>query len=264
MRPSRFLSFVVILLVMPSAALADDRLIAQADALFEQGRRAADAGDYAVACAKFDASRRIDPAPGTVLNLADCEQARGELARAWRDFIDLADTLPSGDPHKAVALVRAFALERSMPRLRVRLTKSSEHAVVQRDGRPLGDAALGLALPVDPGSHVIVVSESGHESRRYLVEVAPGEEKDVQIAPGPSHGHDAKRSLAVGLLTAGLGALTAGTATGIFAVADWVDGPAQASRASAFGTATGVTFGIGAALTVAGVVLLVTHGHDAR
>lgn len=260
-------------LAMCPAARADDHALPDADVLFQQGRHAADAGNYEVACAKFEASRRIEPAPGTVLNLADCEEARGELTRAWREFIQLADTLPDGDPRKVVALVRARNLERTMPKLRVRLTKTSEGARVRRDDVELGEASLGLPLPVDPGRHAILVTEPGHRDQTYSVEVERGEEKDVEIGHGPAT-HDARKALGLGLLSFGLTSLTVGSVTGVVALANLQqsnaecagnvcatqDGVTHYENARAFGLATDVAFGLGAAFTIAGIVLLAVHG----
>src|SRR5450755_1986438 len=94
-----------------TAAHADTR--AEAESLFREGRRAAEVGNYDTACAKFDARRKLDPAPGTLLNLADCEETRGQLTRAWHDFLALADMLPELDERKGVALERARNLERT-------------------------------------------------------------------------------------------------------------------------------------------------------
>jgi len=41
-----------------------------AESLFREGRRAADEGNYALACTRFEESNRLDPAAGAVLNLA--------------------------------------------------------------------------------------------------------------------------------------------------------------------------------------------------
>ena len=67
----------------PAPAMADTRDPAAAEALFEAGRQAATRGDWTTACPKFAESQRLDPAPGTLLNLADCEEHLGHLASAW-------------------------------------------------------------------------------------------------------------------------------------------------------------------------------------
>src|SRR5215471_18412917 len=54
-----------------------------AEALFEQGRRLMDQKRYPEACEKFAASHKLDPAVGTLLNLADCQERQDHLATAW-------------------------------------------------------------------------------------------------------------------------------------------------------------------------------------
>ncbi|NOU28880.1 MAG: hypothetical protein HOO96_13330, partial [Polyangiaceae bacterium] len=65
--------FALALVLIAAPAFRDD-----AETLFREGRKALEAGDYAVACAKFAESQRIEPAPGTLLNLAGCEERSGK------------------------------------------------------------------------------------------------------------------------------------------------------------------------------------------
>src|SRR5262249_26050543 len=60
-----------------------------ADALFKEGRAAFDKGDYPTACAKFEASLVVDPAIGTLLNLAVCEEKIGKLVASRKHLGEL-------------------------------------------------------------------------------------------------------------------------------------------------------------------------------
>ena len=81
----------------PTVARAQVVDAAAADALFQKGREAADKGDFATAAAKFAESQRLDPAPGTLLNLADCEEHLGQTASAWEHYKRAAETMNAGD-----------------------------------------------------------------------------------------------------------------------------------------------------------------------
>src|SRR4051794_38040553 len=80
-----------------STASAEPRDAAAAEVLFHDAREAMKANQYALACSKFEESQRLDPAPGTLLNLAECEEKRGRLATAWQYLKHALDSLPAND-----------------------------------------------------------------------------------------------------------------------------------------------------------------------
>jgi len=61
-----------------------------AQVLFDEGRALLEKGEVAAACSRFDRSQQLDPAGGTLLNLALCHEREGRLATAW---IELHDAL---------------------------------------------------------------------------------------------------------------------------------------------------------------------------
>src|SRR5947207_15862051 len=70
----------------PGATAEPDSSAPSAEALFREGRDAVKMGEYEIACPKFEESQRLDPANGTLLNLALCEEGWGHLADARRHF----------------------------------------------------------------------------------------------------------------------------------------------------------------------------------
>jgi len=159
---------------------AEDRVAAES--LFGDARRAMLAGDYAQACPKLEASRRLEPAVGTTLNLADCYEKLGRTASAWAEFKSAAaEAQRLGDGlRKTTALERAAALEPRLSRLRVDVTDTS--VAVFRDGEALSQALLGSAVPVDPGTIRLEARAPGKRTwRREIVVAGEGVQQTVQI-----------------------------------------------------------------------------------
>jgi hypothetical protein len=182
----------MVTLVVALAALhgggvrAQNRDAVTSEALFQEGRRLMKARSFAAACTKFEESLRLDPAVGTMLNLADCFEQVGRTASAWQYWRAASDQLPTADKRRATALARAATLEKILSRLTIELRDGSPAGTrVVRDGTTLGAASLGLPLPVDPGRHEVVVSADGHETRKFEVAVGARQRESVTVEPGP-------------------------------------------------------------------------------
>lgn len=274
-------------LTLPAAAQSADR--AAADALFREGRAAAEAGQHEKACAKFRESNRLDPAPGTVLNIADCEEKMGRLATAWALYSEVTERLPASDDRHTVAKERAAALAKRVPKLSVRLAEGApEGARVVRDGTALGTAALDTALPVDPGAHVIVVEAPGHERSSTRISIAEGEQKSVTVSvgaakPGSTHGAAPKGSSSkqtwgwvlggVGVVGVGIGAVTGVMVLGKKSTVDDncdadkrcnQTGLDAAESGRTLGTVSGASFIVGGVALAAGAYLLLTTDSEKR
>jgi hypothetical protein len=127
-----------------------------ADALFKQGVELAKGGDFKAAAAKLQASYQLDPARGTLQALAMAEERAGKLASAHGHFSELLDlSIKEQDrPREKVARERLEKLAPRLPRLELFGTLPPD-AELMLDQLRLPAAALGTALPVDPGAHVI-------------------------------------------------------------------------------------------------------------
>ena len=69
-------------------AHAADKNPVVAQALYDEARQLVAAEKFEQACPKFKASYELDPAGGTLLNLADCYERQGKTAQAWTTFKD--------------------------------------------------------------------------------------------------------------------------------------------------------------------------------
>lgn len=298
---ARIVSVVATLLAMfagTSSARADD--LATAQALFEAARVAIVHGDYAGACPKFAESQRLDPAPGTLLNLADCEEHLGHLARAWDAWHEGIALLPRADERLPPARERAQALERRLPRLLLRLAPNAPPGTKLRcDDTEIGTPSLGVPLPVDPGLHIVHAEAGGRTSSSTEVTLAEGETRALDVAPGPPiapppEGTPAPPAVpspapegsrpGSGLRTAGwvIGAvglvgLGVGTATGLLTMSRKADvdvhcvagkgcdptGYDAATSGQRLAIESNVAFAVGAVLAVTGISLVIAGGTHA-
>src|ERR1019366_241465 len=172
---------------------------AAAEALFKQGRDLMTAGRFAEACPKLAESERLDPATGTLLNLASCYERNGQLASAWVTYKEAASASQKAEQPERVQLARrkAAELEPRLPTLTIVVTLAADRPDLQikRDGDPVGRAAWGAAIPVDPGAHAVDATAAGRkpwhgqasvegQGTQTAIEV-PALEVDLQPEPAP-------------------------------------------------------------------------------
>lgn len=161
---------------------------ALAEALFVEARSLMAEERYAEACPKFAESQAIDPAAGTLLNLAHCLEKLGRTASAWAEFRAAAAAARAKKQYERaeVARRRAAALERVLVRLVIVPPQDAGESIeIKKNGEIVGRAAWGVALPVDPGRYVIEASNAGKQSFRTEIEVPskPGTQVTAIIPP---------------------------------------------------------------------------------
>jgi tetratricopeptide (TPR) repeat protein len=157
---------------------------AAAEVVFEAGREAMAAGDYDEACEKFEASLRLDPAPGTLMNLGNCEEKRGRIASAWERYIAASRELPDTDRRKAFAAQKVEELEPHVPRLTLALApEAPESTRIRREAIDL-TGSVGIPLPLDPGTYVIAAVADGYEKQEFELTIGLGESKGLTVGPG--------------------------------------------------------------------------------
>jgi hypothetical protein len=158
--------------------------------LFAEGRAALASHDYALACSRFAESETEDPHEGTLINLAQCEEALGKLAAArqyWEQAFDLARAL--ADPRADYDAHELARIDGRVPRLTIRLAGDAPvDTVVARDGVDFGGGSFGIALPLEPGRHVVVSRAPGRRPNEIVLELAEGERREIVVAPGPPVG----------------------------------------------------------------------------
>lgn len=119
-----------------------------------------------------------------------------------------------------MARKRAAALETRLPKLIVDVDGAPEGTDVQRDGHPIGSAAWGVAIPVDPGAHRISASAPGKDPWETTVEAGEGATlrvtvpRELATRTGPAAAKRGATRRTVGWLTAGFGAAAIGVGLG--------------------------------------------------
>ncbi|MCS6901323.1 MAG: hypothetical protein RMJ98_16825 [Myxococcales bacterium] len=157
---------------------------AEAEALFQEAKKLMSQKRFAEACQKFEASQRLDPAGGTLLNLALCHEAEGKLATAWVEFGDALAQAKQDKKNDRVKIAREHLekLEPRLPRLVIRLTGAAPPGlVVERDGVQMSSASFGTPIPVDPGERRVRATAPGFQPLEERISLGEGETKTLTL-----------------------------------------------------------------------------------
>ncbi len=179
-------SLVALVALLVTGATARAQSV-EAESLFRAGKQLMKDGKLAEACDKFEASDRLEPSVGTLLNLADCREKNHQLASAWAVFLKAsAEAKQSGTDAKreAEARRRAKALEPRLAYLTISVADSSrvEGLVIKRNGVTVDPALWNQGVPVDPGTYEITGQAPGLEPWSTKVEVAgEGQKASLEV-----------------------------------------------------------------------------------
>lgn len=227
------------------AHASDDSVVgAAAQALFDEGRALLDAQRVPEACEKFNQSQRLDPSGGTLLNLAVCHEQQGKTASAWLEYGESwSVALRENRPDRAlIAKERMAALEPRLSRILLRVRPDCA-CVVTLDGREVPRPVPDLAVPIDPGEHLLEARAPGKQAFsqriRIMADAATTELTIPELAPVPvapprppshqmppvragivarSRPTSTRRTISYVLAATGLTAAAAGTAFGLQAL----------------------------------------------
>ena len=171
------LALCLLLLAVPRFAAAQpskaDR--AAAEALFNQGKALFDDGKLVEACAKFDASQKLDPSVGTLLFLGDCNEKQGKRATALDAFSRAAAlAAETQDQRQKIADVRMAALNPQVSKLTVVVVDPAPGLILRRNGVQVPEEAWGAAKPLDAGSYEVEATAPGRVSWSGKIEVVDG------------------------------------------------------------------------------------------
>ncbi len=162
----------------------------EADRLFKQGVERMLKGEPEEGCPAIGRSYELDPRPGTLFTLGECEAQRGRLATAVLHlgrFVEIVSALPPARqtryaPRKASAEKRCVELGPLVPKLVLRLPPDAPWTTeIKLDGELLDLRKVGVPHPVDPGTHTLTVQVPGDKAHEIKATVAKGETKSVAL-----------------------------------------------------------------------------------
>ena len=219
---------------------------AEATAVFQEGMKLFNRGDFAAACDRFEASVALFAGIGNRGKLAECYERVGRTASAWRLYRDVEQQARRMQDEKraGIAAQRASALEDRLARITVEPgpTVAIAGFTIRSNQDEQPARLFHTAVVVDPGSYRIEATAPGHLPWSSTVVLAEGDSRTVTIPaleplarepdgatsardsrPGPNAGRIAGIAL-VGLGTASL--LGGSTYFGWSARSQWNDVPA--------------------------------------
>lgn len=156
------------------AAAQDEHASSAARALFQEGLRFVDAGQWGPARDRFRRALALRPSPLIAFNLATSCVHVGRLVEAMELFEQVRrDDLAPADARAASA--REIAeLRPRLGRLVVHVVGAPEGATVRVDGQVLPAALVDVATPVDPGPHAVDAQRDGESVTHAAADVPVG------------------------------------------------------------------------------------------
>jgi hypothetical protein len=290
--------FLGVALTCASGAEAAGKNPAAAQALYDDARAAVEAGKFDQACPKFKESYELDPGGGTLLNLADCYEQQGKIALAWTTFKEALVVAKRDGRNERVefATKHIAQLDQRLSRLTIALAERPEGLEVTIDGTRLGEAAYGVAMPVDPGEHHVKAEAPGKQPFEKSIDVSKSRAEQWQIeipaltdatdeptsgasagaqpSPTASTASSSSSTRTLGFVVGGVGlaSLAVGGYFGLQAYSRWdarndacKGGCTDAAKtegddARQAATVSTIGFGVGAAALGVGLVLILTSG----
>jgi hypothetical protein len=150
---------------------------AAAQAMFDEAKQLVAAGKLAEACPKFLTSFKLDPKPGSAVNLADCYEKNGQVASAWARYLEAASLAQRAGQAEREQYARQHAatLEPRLSKLVIGTAAALPPGLeVRRDGALVDTTMLGVGVPVDPGKHQVEARAPGKKTWSTQVDAPAG------------------------------------------------------------------------------------------
>jgi hypothetical protein len=179
-----------------SAAAQDDQTRATARELAQRASEAYEAGDFHTAQDLFHRAYTLVAAPTlslrearALVKLSRLVEALEAYARTTRTKLDESATQPFRDAVDTAAK-ELEELRPRVPLLKILVSGNvhREQVSVTLDGKPVNSALIGVASPVNPGSHALIATAPGGAQASGSVDINEGETKQVTLKISQSGG----------------------------------------------------------------------------
>jgi hypothetical protein len=173
----------------PPPTRPSDEERAAARAAATEGVQLLDQGRYAEALDRLRRAEALVHAPTHLLYIARAQARLGLLVEASETYVKIAhEALPPDAPRAFVeaqtaALQEGRDLDARIPTLLIRVDgPGAGDAAVTLDGTPLPPPMIGLAVPVNPGAHVLRAAARDGTSAEAHVKLVPGAHESAQLS----------------------------------------------------------------------------------
>lgn len=177
-------SLLLLLLSMSSGARAEEDALhsASARALFEEGVKLADAGQWNDAAERFQRALSLRDSQVIRYNLAAALVELGRVVEA-SEMLRQVQRGAGDDPELRTQAEQQLALANSrLARLTIRVEGELGGREVSLDGRTLSSALVGVAIPVDPGSHAVKLLAGDTELDAQSVQLPDGASTAITLS----------------------------------------------------------------------------------
>lgn len=187
MRIGYFAAGVLACAVASAPVARADVNLAKADAAFDDGQKAKDAGNLELACKKFRESLDYNSnAVGTMLNVALCEMDAGHIGTALKMFTEVRDRGQEQNmgPYVHLAEERIAQIAPDVPYVNLELVENTPDTKVVINDQVVMVKTDGTAsLPVDPGLISIIVSRPDRVPFEKKLEIKKQQKEKVRVEP---------------------------------------------------------------------------------
>jgi hypothetical protein len=252
---------------------------------FEKGLAEMELGHYSAGCPALNESYRLDPRPGVLFTLAECNAKWGKFATALAQYDSYleqfakmtADQKAKQKGRERVAAAQKESLKRDVPELTIVLPgQVPKDTEVKRDGVVVPPSTLSNPIALDPGDHVVTgrTPDGRKFEERFALAKAEKRRLVIELPAPPEPPPKPSNQRTLTLVAGGVGAagIVLGTVAGIITIVNKgtidsdctanvcrsTDGTNAADAAHKWGLVSTIGFGVGIAGLGAAAALYLT------